>query len=345
MESIIPKVAIILINYKNTRDTIECLESVLKLDYPNFNIVIVDNSEDEHLQLALESWAKGAYSVQTLFPKIVYPSVEKPISFVCLTEGDDSFVEGTKITIILAKKNRGFAAGNNIGIRYALKVTDVTLFWLLNNDTIVKREALSSLVRYVIENPAMGIVGSKLLYYNNPAIIQGIGGKYNRWFGIVKEIGRDQNEWDSLNNNQVLDFDYVIGASMLVKKDFLLDVGLMDEDLFLYFEELDWALRAKKKNWKLGCCKESIVYHKQGASINSGIKKHSSILSDYYSIRNRIFITKRHFPYALITLYPSFLIFAFNRIKRKEFKRLSMLLQILMNADKHFRETSFNDRN
>ena len=167
--------------------------------------------------------------------------------------------------------------------------------------------------------------------YWHPELLQGVGGTYNKWTGQVKEIGNE------LNLSQLKEvrskLDYIIGASMFVRRDFLIDIGPMDESLFLYYEELDWALRGKKSGWQIDYCLKSKVYHKIGATTRNKIGRPSRI-SDFYAVRNRILITQKFFPYALLTLYPSLLLFIFRRIKLRMFDRVKLLFAIVLNPTK-----------
>lgn len=332
----LPKVYIIIVNHKGHEDTIECLESVLKLSYGNFKVLVIDNSQDKKESLDyIVSWAKGIHRSKSLFPEIVYPSVPKPISYRLITEDnlpDKPFNEN--LLLFHMPINKGFAHANNVGIRYAIKAGDFEFIWLLNNDTIATRDALSELVKHYKERETkVGIVGSKLLYYFKRDTIQAVGGTYNKWFGVVRELGRgiiDSNE----REKKKFKIDYVIGASMLIGKNFISEVGLMNEKLFLYFEELDWALRGQRKGYTLDYCNSSKIYHKVGASI---IKKerYSSELSDFYAIRNKILITKNYFNnLSLLTVYFSFIYFIINRIKRGQWSRIKTLWMAIRDAKK-----------
>ena len=330
-----PKVLVVLVNHKGHKDTVECLESVLKSDYSNFSVVVVDNSGDNTSINYIQDWAQGRVAAETMHPDLVYPPVNKPLKLSIVGDSDfrGEFIES--ITILSAP-NRGFAAANNVALRLALH-QDFDFFWLLNNDTVVSHNAPSELVQAASSQDDVGILGSKLLLYHNPSVLQGVGGNYNKWVGKVHEIGafeQDRHQWDQKNFRM----DYVIGASMFVSKNFLSSVGLMNEDFFLYYEELDWALRAKEKGWRLVFVPASKVYHKGGASINKSAVKGNSLLSDFYAVRNRILITRKFFPYALITLYPSFLMFIWNRIKLKQYARIGLMLRIIMHPKRQFTE-------
>lgn len=332
------KAYVIVVNYRGTQDTIECLESLLKSDYPYFQIIVVDNSEKNEFVAQLEGWVKGNHiSIQTRFPHLVFPLEKKPISAV-FVEGEDFAVNSAydhKLIIVRSASNRGFAAANNLALQYMLRQNDFNFAWLLNNDTVVEKGTLSSLVKCAQADLTTGILGSKLLLYNQPDCLQAVGGRYNRWLGKVKEIGfkeRDLGQWDECK--PIL--DYVIGASMLVRKEFIETVGIMEEEYFLYYEELDWAIRGNRKGWRSGFSPYARVYHKMGASINKENKSGNSRMADFYSVRNRILLTRKYFPYALITLYPSFIKFIINRIRLRQFDRILMMLKILLAPGKQY---------
>lgn len=333
-------VLIILVNYKGHFDTVECLESIFKLTDVNFKVAIVDNSEDENSIEYISNWALGkTTTIDTQHPHLIYPLHQKPIDFDVRNESETD-VQFVKSITIIRSKNRGFAAANNVALAYSLR-QNFDFFWLLNNDTIIEADSLSSLLKCSHENSKTGIWGSKLLLYQNPTVLQGVGGRYNKWFGKVSEIGylqADHNQWDAKD----FTMDYVIGASMFIEKRFLLDVGLMEEDYFLYYEELDWAIRGKQKDWNIGYCSKSRVYHKMGSSINEKQTRGPSLLADYYSARNRVLITKRYFKYAYITLYPAFSKFIINRIIAGQYSRIMMLFNILLAPKKHFKETPYS---
>ena len=350
-----PKVYIIILNYNGWADTIECLESVLRNNYPNYQIVVVDNNSPNNSVEYIKAWAEGKLEVwieqDYLLRHLSFPPVKKPIPYVYYNReeaenGGNILLERklmekmppnitTKYPLIFIQtgENLGFAGGNNVGIKYALAKDDFEYVWLLNNDTVIKKDSLSKLVKkfekYRKLGKKVGIVGSKLLYYDNPEVIQGIGGIYNKWFAVAKHLGIFEEDKGQYDNEEVLDkIDYIIGASMLVNKDFIKEIGLICEDYFLYFEELDWVLRGKQKGYQLGYCWQSKVYHKEGSSIGSSSKgEEKSEVADYYGLRNRIFFTKKFYPECLWSVYLGFVGVFFNRIKRRQFKRLLNLIR------------------
>lgn len=285
-----PKVYIIVLNYKNYPDTITCLESLLQLNYDNFHIVLVDNASPDDSAKRLETYLE----------------------------------DKSQITFIGAHKNGGYAAGNNIGLRYAQHQGDMEYAWILNNDTIVDSNALHNVVTRASIDQRIGLCGSKLIYEWDHSKVQAIGGKYNKYLGVC---------WNISDESQVENLDYVTGAAVLVSKTFLEDIGLMCEEYFLYYEEIDWALRAKGK-YKIACALDSIVYHKEGASIggSDAQKNNKSELADYFSIRNRLLVSKKYYKIYVPVVYFGLLIAVVNRIKRCQFSRVGMIISLALGS-------------
>ena len=344
------KVYIIILTYKGWKDTIECLESVLKSTYANYQVIVVDNHSPDDSLKRIKLWALGeqeaAFLPQPPISDLVLPLVKKPLSFIVSQPNGqvresyqihapaDPALEGVLPTtkepliIIPAPDNLGYSYGNNIGLTYALAKGDGAFFWILNNDTVVDQDALKNLVATAETLSGapekMGIMGSKLLFYYAPETLQGVGGKYNRWTAIGRHVGayeKDTGQYD----HQKLEQDYVIGASLFVDANFVTEVGLLNEEYFLYFEEPDWIIRGQRKGWGIGYCYQAKVYHKEGGFSGTAQKgKDRSVFSDYYGLRNRLIFTRKFYPYALPVVYLSFFAIFINRLKRKQYGRLKL---------------------
>ena len=219
------------------------------------------------------------------------------------------------------KENLGYAAGNNVGLRYAMAQENCDYVWILNNDTLVEPDALAELVKYMEIHHEVGICGSKMVYAWDRSRLQGYGGIYHRW------TARSEACVDVRKIGQI---DYVIGAAALVRRSFLEEVGLMAEDYFFYFEELDWAERARGK-YRLSCAPCSVVYHQEGATIGAcpNASEGKSMLSDYYMVRNRLLFTRRYHPFCLPTVYLSLFLTLLNRLRRHQCARIPTLLRLM----------------
>lgn len=237
-----------------------------------------------------------------------------------LSEYTQKYTE--KIVFFASKINLGYAGGNNVALRYAMEQTDCEYVWVLNNDTLVDPSSLSWLIDFMEKHPRVGLCGSKLVYSWDHSKVQGYGGKYNRWLGVSSTFNKEKD---------IPHIDFVIGAAVFVRRSFLEQVGLMNEEYFLYFEELDWAQRAKGK-FLLGCEPRSIVYHKEGASIGANAKRpeDKSELADYYSMRNRLLFTKKFFPECLLTVYMSSVVMLWNRLRRHQYRRVWSYIKLLL---------------
>ncbi len=295
--------SVVLLNWNGWKDTIECLESLLQLNQPSLRIIVCDNGSSDGSFEKIKQWATGTLAATCANPELsrfVLPPSPKPLAFRELLRQEaeaPSSAGEDHLVLIQNGANLGFAGGCNVGLRHALGDKNCKYFWLLNNDTIVERNALAAMIHVLQERPEVGLCGSLNLSYYEPGHIQARGGKsYNPWTGRVCET--NQPETASLDKDADR-LDYVHGASMLASRAYLETVGLMEESYFLYFEELDWAMRAKGK-FALSYCASSVIYHKEGSSIGSSSnRKVRSLLADTYLSRNRVLFTRRYFPWAL----------------------------------------------
>jgi GT2 family glycosyltransferase len=301
-----PRVYIILVNWNGWQDTIECLESVFRLDYADYSVIVCDNHSTDGSVEKIKAWANGQLNADAANPELetlTRPAVPKPIPFVetsILEVAGSNQKQPARLILIHAGSNLGFAGGNNIGLEYALSIGDLEFAWLLNNDTVVTPSALSEMILRMSERADSGLCGSTLLDYRNPDHVQALGGStYNKWLARSGHIGRGISKEDVPDPAIVESkMRYVIGASMLVRKSFLMDVGLMNESYFLYFEEIDWATRGKGR-YALAYAQKSVVYHKQGTSAGTSFERKSrSYTSEYYSSRGRLLYTRKYFPTA-----------------------------------------------
>lgn len=337
------RVYLVILNWNGWKDTIECLESVFRSDYKYFKVVVCDNGSTDGSINQIKSWAEGILDVDMstrgALHHLTPTPLLKPLKYIeydrLTAEGGGNLYDDDDASLVLIQTgdNLGYAGGNNVGLRYVLAKNDFDYVWLLNNDTVVERNALKAMVNRMKLLPHTGMCGSTLLYYHAPSQIQAMGGAtYNKWFGTKSHIGAFEQASAHINVEEVEStMVYVIGASMLVSKYFLNEIGLLSEEYFLYCEEIDWAFRAKGK-FDLTYAVDSIVYHKEGAStgasnLNANTK---SEISEYYSIRNRIIFTRKYCPNYIATVYLGIGLAMLNRLKRRQWRRLSMIFKIVV---------------
>lgn len=332
-----PKVYIVVLNYNSWKDTVECIESLFKLDFKNFQIILVDNNSTDDSIERLKAWISGAESVSLERNKLLQhfslPEKQKPIS--CLYNPSDEVQnnEQAEIVFLSSDINLGYAGGNNLGIRYGLRQKDADYFWVLNNDTVVPPDSLSNLVNYFdalkLEGKKPGILGSKLRFYDKPDMLQGVGAVFNKWTSKIKQVGTfetDEGQYDGHHTK----VDFVIGASVFVSRELVENAGLMAEEYFLYNEEIDWCYKAKEQGFTVSYAPQSIVYHKQGASTKNHVKsKKKNMNAMFYQFRNIILFYRKFFP--RLVLIPMGVVFL--RILKLSFsidrKFLSLLIPVL----------------
>lgn len=319
-------VYVIILNWNGWRDTIECLESVLRMEYDDFRVIVCDNASGDGSTQHILNWAAGREPASVANPALrafSMPPICKPLKVEYMESPDCSaFDAETDAQLILIENpaNLGFAGGCNIGLRYALQ-HGCSYVWLLNNDTVVSPTALREMVLTAEKDPSIGIVGSKILRYYNPSEVQAYGGtKYCRW--MARTPHRKLGE-----STEGKELDCILGCSMLVSHHFLEQIGLMNECYFLYFEELDWAARSKGK-FRLGYAATSQVYHKEGASIGSSQSREKrSLLSERYLSRNRIIFTRRFYPVLLPSVVFWVLAAAVHRVFKGDFSCARTILK------------------
>ncbi|QYR20621.1 glycosyltransferase family 2 protein [Paenibacillus sp. sptzw28] len=228
-----PNVYIVLVNYNGANDTKECVDSLLKLNYRNFKILVVDN---------------GSTEASDLNHQINHPLV----------------------TLIKSKENLGFAGANNLGIRIALGA-GADAVWMLNNDTIVTDDCLKEMVEVLYREPDTGIVCPKILYYSQPDTIWFAGGKLNWLKGNTHHIGQHRNK--DMKQETEMDVNFATGCSLLIKREVFHSVGVLREDYFLYYEDTEFCCRVTKRSYAIKYRSDIIIYHKVSASTSAnGLK-------------------------------------------------------------------------
>jgi hypothetical protein len=297
-----PRVAIILLNWNSRMDTLECLESVFRLNYPDFRVVVCDNNSSDGSLDSIQEWAQGHVSVAPASKEFdwIFTQTRPKQALDCVrytraqVESLGQQQGEAELVLIETGANLGFSGGNNVGIRYALKHLQPDYLWLLNTDTLVDPDSLAALVERAGRSKTLGMVGSTLVYYWEPNKVQALGGasldrRTTRMCHIgigspVDAIPIDGSEVESK-------MTYVVGASMLVSREFVEQIGPMCEDYFLYYEEIDWALRATGK-FDVGYAPASRVFHKVGGASRG----EASTASMRYLWRNRIIFVARFMP-------------------------------------------------
>jgi GT2 family glycosyltransferase len=245
-----PKVSIIIVNYNGTKDTLECLESLEKTVYKNYEIIIVDNCSISNERELLKSASMNP-----------------------------------NVSLIFNESNQGFAGGNNIGIQKAIK-NNSDFILLLNNDTIVDVNFLYDLVENFDDSLGIGILTPKILFYSNHNLIWSAGGFISKIRSSGFPFGYRENS-NLYKNNRLCTF--ATGCCMMLKKELVDKIGYLNENYFLYLEDTDYSLRTINAGFKIYYVASSIIYHKVQASTsqkNNYLPIYYSIRNRLYFAKN-----------------------------------------------------------
>lgn len=244
------KICIILLNWNGKKDTLECLASLQKVTGPAFQTIVVDNGSTDD-------------SVEAL--RIAYPD----------------------LPILEMGKNLGFAAGNNEGILFALRKKFEWIL-LLNNDTVVDPYFLQAFMQAVERHPAARILGAKIYRYGDPMRIDHLGGVWDSKRGEFSSCFCNQME-DGVSFEMEKEADYVCGAALLMHRSVPETIGLLEPRYFLFWEETDFCIRAKKSGFEIWTAPKAKVWHKVSSSFTGG-KPHMH----YFWWRSRLLWIERN---------------------------------------------------
>lgn len=302
--------AVIVLNWNGWADTERCLHSLLRLDADDYSIIVCDNASSDGSPERLRRWIVGSL-----------PSLN--------AQRQGCGRQPIEVTLLETGGNLGYAGGNNVGLRHAL-ARGFAHFWILNNDCEPAPDALDWLRRRVAEDGRIGLCGATLVYADGDGRVQTRGGgRFSRLKGRGSAIG-GMGRVDARVERAAIEREmgYVSGASVLVTRAFLQAVGPMSEDYFLYWEELDWWVRARGR-FRLGYAPQAIVRHRVGASIGTSDHGEGSALSTYYLTRNRVKFCWRHSRVSLPFVYADLGRRVAANVVRGRWERATLLLRAI----------------
>jgi len=254
----IPKVSIIILNWNGWQDTLECFDSLVKITYPNYDVVVIDNDSTNESVEKIKNWINNKKTA-------------------------------VNYKLLINDRNAGFAGGNNPGIEYAIKnKSDYAL--LLNNDTIVDPGFLEKLVKVGESSRKFGIIGPKIYYETDKNRIWFGGGDFS-WLSGGRHMDYDKID-DKPQDEAIKEIKFMTGCCLLIKREVIEKIGLMDEDFFLYYEDTEWSLRARKFGYKIIYAPAAHIWHK----ISRSVKPKTNPIVHYYHIRNALLLSKLHAP-------------------------------------------------
>lgn len=205
------------------------------------------------------------------------------------------------ITFIRSETNLGFAGGNNLGVKQAKG--DYLFF--VNNDTEFTDGLVQGLVTILDNNPKVGMVSPKIRYFDQPTVLQYVGftamNYYTMRNSCIGQFEEDQGQYDHTTGPT----GYIHGAAMMVRREAIEKAGLMAENFFLYYEEMDWNDHIKRAGYQIWVEPKVLIYHKESVSVGR-----ASGLKEYFMNRNRILFIRRNAPsaFTVIVFYTYFIL-------------------------------------
>lgn len=251
----------VTLSWNRKEDTLACLRSLRDSDYPNLRAVLVDNASTDDTVVAVHA-------------------------------------ELPEVTTLVNSTNLGYAAGVNVGLRHALE-QNADFVLILDNDATIAPDALTHMMCIMHSDSTVGLLTPKILFYNQPDIIWCTGHKQRRvtLAAIDDDLGKHISEVEGAPRPR----DYAPCCGLLIRRSVLENVGLLEEKLFIYYEDLDFCIRAGEGGYKLLNVPDAKVWHNVSASAGSG-----SPLQRYYLARSSVHFYLRHTPgwlKPLIVLY------------------------------------------
>jgi len=244
----------IVLSWNGREDTLRCLESLTRTESPELAIVCVDNGSSDGSQRA----------IRERFPRV---------------------------TLIEAGANLGYSGGNNLGLRHALE-QGARWLMLVNNDTTVAADVVAGFERAARARPRAGMLAGKVYFAERPQTIWFAGQRVNELLGYSGRP-RGYGRRDGPRYSRVRRTGRAVGALMAISHEAIEAAGLLAEDLFLYAEDVDWALRIRAAGFEVAFAPDARAWHRVSSSSGGAAASTHTL---YYGVRNTIAVLERRRP-------------------------------------------------
>ena len=271
-------IGVIIVTFQSEKVIRACVESLHNSSHRELRVVICDNNSRDGTLNVVKKWtvSQGVKLVE-----VHVGEVPDPCPYIFLHSG----------------ANLGFAGGVNAGLSLLLEDKSVDLFWILNPDCEVLPNTASAFAECARQVYPFALMGGRIRYHETPQFLQSDGGVVSKWSGVCSNLNAGLLPSEAVMPSAE-DLDFISGASMVAARTFVERIGLMAEDYFLFYEEVDWASR--RGGLPLVLCPEAVVLHHGGTSTGSGsINRRASPFTNYFNFRNRIRFMRRFYPLRL----------------------------------------------
>ena len=265
------RIAIILLNWNSYEHTSNCIKSLLECKGQGFDVIIVDNGSAD---------ASGA-QLKKDFPHII---------------------------LLQQSENLGFAGGNNRGFEYALS-NGYEYAMMLNNDVFVEPSFVFHLTNYMDYHPEIGAIQPKIFFHTKRNKVWNGGSRFASFFGWTYSKNYMRNEGPI--QHTLHEVDWITGCAMMVRTSILKEIGLLNENYFIYYEDVDLSFRIRKAGFKMIFHPDAVIYHIAGMSNKSkkkGPEGYANPIVHYLNFRNHLWFLRTwtkwyEWPTTLLTYF------------------------------------------
>jgi len=222
----LPPVGIITVTWNQVEKTLACLETIFSLDYPEFDVILIDNGSTDGT----------VAKVQQRFPDV-------------------------KVTAL--PQNVGFAKGYNVGL-HQCAVNDYPFLFLLNNDTLLAPDVLTHLIEHMRQQPEVGMASAKIYFADEPTRIWSVGGMINP--KNLEVTDKFDNMLDQGQLAEIRSLDFVPLCGVLIRGQLIAEIGFLDERFFVYYEDMDFSRRARQAGYQISLVPDAKIWHAVSSS-------------------------------------------------------------------------------
>lgn len=272
----LPRMGVAIAAFRSASFIADCLDSLFASDGARLRVVVTDNASDDPTVEVVREWA----------------AARQDLSFAEGAVGEMARAEAD-LTLLRAPVNRGFAYATNRGLELLQANPAIDLFWLLNPDCQVRPDTAARFAAAGADG-SFALMGGRTVYLADPGRVQADGGSVSLSTGVCRLINMDRPASEAAAPGAG-ETDFVTGASCVASRRFVEAAGLLPEDYFLYYEEVDWAQR--RGHLPLRIVPQAITMHYGGATIGSGAPgRRASAFANYFNYRNRMRFVRRYAP-------------------------------------------------
>lgn len=253
------RITIALLNWNNSNETLECLYSLQNVTKPEFEVLVVDNGSKDDSVFQLNTFKNR--------------------------------ITDFRLTIVQNDENLGFAGGCNVAINWAIKNNQDYLL-LLNNDTSVRRNFLEELLKHAEKHEDVAFFVPSIFFQDKPSLLWFGGNAYINWRKMHQSAISDLYLKPLPLSATAQDIDFASGCAMFCNMQALQEIGGFDEEYFLYWEDVDFSLKAREYGWRIRWVPNAHIYHKVSATT----KKQGAAARQYYDVRNFLLLSRKYAP-------------------------------------------------